>query len=182
MSRIGKNPVPIPNGVEVTVTGRQVTVKGPKGTLTQTMPPRIDTSVTKDDEGKPVVAFKPNGNAKQLSPAWGTAKALVWCMVEGVTKGYTINLSLIGVGYRANMQGKKLGMTLGYSHPIEMDIPEGLKIDIKDQTEITITGIDKYMVGQFAANVRAKRSPEPFKGKGVRYTNEHIVMKEGKKK
>lgn len=182
MSRIGKNPIAIPSGVEISVAGSAVTVKGSKGTLTQALPPRISAAVGKDDEGKPIISFKPEGNPKQLSPSWGTAKSLVANMVEGVTKGYTIKLTLIGVGYRASVAGKKLNMTLGYSHPIEMDIPASLTIDVKDQTEITITGVDKYIVGQFAANVRAKRSPEPFKGKGVRYSNEHITMKEGKKK
>jgi large subunit ribosomal protein L6 len=181
MSRVGKKPIAIPKGVEVAVQGRQITVKGTKGQVQGELPPSIGASVAVN-EGVNEVTFTPQGNPKQLSASWGTARSLVANMIEGVTKGFTINMKLIGVGYRASVQGKKLNMTLGYSHPIDMEIPAGLTLDVKDQTDITITGIDKYTVGQFAANVRAKRAPEPFKGKGVRYTNEHIAMKEGKKK
>lgn len=178
MSRVGKNPVAIPSGVTVDVAGRTVKVTGPKGSLSQTIPHDIDAKV----EGGKVV-FTPKGSVQRLSPAWGTARALVRNMVEGVTKGYTIKLKLVGVGYRANMQGTKLNLALGYSHPVNMDIPQGIAVEVsKDQTDITITGADKHGVGMFASEVRAKRAPEPFKGKGVRYAEEYIVMKEGKKK
>lgn len=182
MSRVGKKPVAIPSGVEVAVSGNTVTVKGGKGSLSQQMPAEIAAKVGQDETGKPEVTFAPTGNPRQLSASWGTARSLVSNMIEGVTKGFTINLKLIGVGYRASVAGKKLNMTLGYSHPIDVEIPNGLTLDVKDQTDIAISGIDKQLVGQFASNLRGRRAPEPFKGKGVRYANEHISMKEGKKK
>lgn len=182
MSRIGKKPLTVPQGVEISISGQTVNVKGTKGSLSQVLPAGILAAMSKDEAGKPEIVFTPQGNPKQLSAKWGTAQSLVGNMIEGVTKGFSIKMSLIGVGYRANMAGKKLNMTLGYSHPIEVEIPAGLTLDVKDQTEVTITGTDKYVVGQFAANLRNKRAPEPFKGKGVRYANEHITMKEGKKK
>jgi large subunit ribosomal protein L6 len=182
MSRLGKKPLSIPKGVEVTVNGRMVAVKGSKGQLQDEMPADIAAAIAAGDEGLQEISFTPTGNPKQLSAQWGTARALVRNMIDGVTKGYTIPMKLIGVGYRATVNGKKLNMTLGYSHPIEVAIPEGVTVDVKDQTELTVSGIDKQRVGQFAAMVRSKRAPEPFKGKGVRYTNEHITMKEGKKK
>jgi len=177
MSRVGKKPITIPSGVEVSVSGRTVNVKGAKGTLSHQIPAEIAVKVQGGE-----VEFAPTGNPQRLSASWGTARALVGNMIEGVTKGFSINLKLIGVGYRASLAGKKLNMTLGYSHPIEIAIPEGLTLEVKDQTEITVSGSNKELVGQFAAMVRGKRAPEPFKGKGVRYTNEHIAMKEGKKK
>jgi large subunit ribosomal protein L6 len=177
MSRIGKKPLSIPKGVEVSVSGRIVTVKGAKGTLTQEMHPTIGAVVENNE-----VVFTPTVSRGNVSPVWGAMQSLVGNMIEGVTNGYTVALSLVGVGYRATAAGNKLNMTLGYSHPIEMPIPQGLAVDVKDQTAITITGINKHLVGQFAAKVRDQRKPEPFKGKGVRYANEHIVMKEGKKK
>lgn len=182
MSRVGKKPISVPQGVEVSINGSNVTVKGAKGSLQQTLPASIGATLGKDEAGKPEVTFAPQGNPRQLSAAWGTARALVGNMIEGVTKGFSIKLNLIGVGYRASVQGKKLNMTLGYSHPIDLEIPQSLTLEVKDQTEITVTGIDKQAVGQFAAILRSKRAPEPFKGKGVRYSNEHISMKEGKKK
>lgn len=181
MSRVGKKPLPLPKGVEATVNGRTVTIKGAKGTLSTELPAdiKVNTAVV---EGATELTFEPAGNPRQLSAAWGTARALVNNMVVGVTTGFSISLKLIGVGYRAAVQGKQLNMTLGYSHPIEILIPAGLTVEVKDQTEVTITGSDKQVVGQFAANIRGRRAPEPFKGKGVRYTNEFIAMKEGKKK
>lgn len=181
MSRVGKKPLTVPKGVEITINGRDITVKGAKGTLTTQIPADIIATMG-TDEGNSVVNFEPKGNPRQLSAAWGTARALVANMVIGVTTGYTISLKLIGVGYRAAVQGKQLNMTLGYSHPVEVMIPAGLTIEVKDQTEIAISGTDKQVVGQFAANLRGRRAPEPFKGKGVRYTNEFIAIKEGKKK
>lgn len=181
MSRVGKKPLPLPKGVEATINGRTVTVKGAKGTLTTELPANIKVN-TATVEGATELTFEPAGNPRQLSASWGTARALVNNMVVGVTTGFTISLKLIGVGYRAAVQGKQLNMTLGYSHPIEILIPAGLTVEVKDQTEVTISGSDKQIVGQFAANIRGRRAPEPFKGKGVRYTNEFINMKEGKKK
>lgn len=182
MSRIGKKPLALPKGVEVSVSGRNVTVKGTKGQLLAEMPSDIATTVGAGEGGVQEVSFAPTGNPRQLSAKWGTARSLVRNMIEGVTNGYSIPMKLIGVGYRATVTGKKLNMTLGYSHPIDLTIPDGIAVDVKDQTEMTVSGIDKQLVGHFAALVRSKRAPEPFKGKGVRYTNEHIVMKEGKKK
>lgn len=181
MSRVGKKPLPLPKGVEATINGRTVTVKGAKGSLTTELP--ADITVTSNSvEGNTELTFEPKGNPRTLSAAWGTARALVNNMVIGVTSGFSISLKLIGVGYRAAVQGQQLNMTLGYSHPIEIKIPAGLTVEVKDQTEVTISGTDKQKVGEFAANVRSRRAPEPFKGKGVRYTNEFISMKEGKKK
>jgi large subunit ribosomal protein L6 len=177
MSRVGKKPIAVPKGVEVNINGNTVNVKGAKGALAASMPPEIKATLA-DGE----VSFQPTGNPKQLSANWGTAHAMVRNMIEGVTKGYVITMKLIGVGYRANLAGKKLTMTLGHSHPIELEVPANLTVEVKDQTEMTITGTDKQLVGQFAAIVRSKRAPEPFKGKGVRYANEYIAMKEGKKK
>ncbi|MCP5405352.1 MAG: 50S ribosomal protein L6 [Pseudomonadaceae bacterium] len=178
MSRVGKNPVAIPSGVTVGVEGRNVKVAGPKGTLTHTIPHDITAKVEGNE-----VTFTPKGDAKRLSAAWGTARALVRNMVEGVTNGYSIKMKLVGVGYRASMQGSKLNLALGYSHPVNMDIPQGIAVEVsKDQTELTISGADKHAVGMFAAEARAKRPPEPFKGKGLRYAAEYINMKEGKKK
>lgn len=181
MSRVGKKPLPLPKGVEATINGRSVTVKGAKGSLTTELP--ADITVTSNNvEGTTELTFEPKGNPRTLSAAWGTARALVNNMVLGVTSGFSITLKLIGVGYRASVQGQQLNMTLGYSHPVEIKIPAGLTVEVKDQTEVTISGTDKQKVGEFAANVRSRRAPEPFKGKGVRYINEFISMKEGKKK
>lgn len=182
MSRVGKKPLPLPKGVEATINGRSVSIKGAKGSLTTVLPADITVTSGKGEGDVTELTFTPAGNPRQLSAAWGTARSLVNNMITGVTTGFTINLKLIGVGYRATVAGKQLNMTLGYSHPIEVKIPEGITVDVKDQTEIAITGADKQKVGEFAAGVRSHRSPEPFKGKGVRYTNEHITMKEGKKK
>ncbi len=181
MSRVGKKPLPLPKGVEATINGRSVTIKGAKGSLTTQVP--ADIAVTSSvNEGVTELSFAPQGNPRQLSAAWGTSRALVSNMVKGVTSGFSIPLKLIGVGYRAAVQGQQLNMTLGYSHPIEIKIPAGITVEVKDQTEVTISGTDKQKVGEFAANIRSRRAPEPFKGKGVRYTNEYINMKEGKKK
>lgn len=178
MSRVGKKPIEIPSGVTVEVAGDTVKVSGAKGNLQQKLPPNVSAKV----EGNEVI-FTPARESRALSAVWGTARALVRNMVEGVTKGYTIKLSLVGVGYRANLAGDKLNLALGYSHPVVVQVPSSLKVEVsKEQTDITITGANKQEIGEFAANVRAKRSPEPFKGKGVRYAGEHIVMKEGKKK
>lgn len=177
MSRIGKAPVSIPAGVEVTLNGRDLAVKGTKGTLNFMVPHEIDTKI----EGSEV-SFAPKKEGRQFAAKWGLARAMTANMVQGVTQGYEIKLKLIGVGYRANMAGPKLNIAVGYSHPVLMDVPAGLTVTTPEPTEIVVQGIDKQAVGQFSANVRAKRPPEPFKGKGIRYADEYIKMKEGKKK
>lgn len=177
MSRVGKKPISIPSGVEIAVVGRALSVKGSKGTLKMDLHPDVSAKVENNE-----VVFSPVADERRFSSIWGTMRSLVNNMVEGVTKGYSITLNLVGVGYRASIAGNKLNMTLGYSHPIDMVVPAGITVEVKDQTQITVTGSDKQAVGQFAANIRAKREPEPFKGKGVKYSNEYIAMKEGKKK
>lgn len=177
MSRIGKTWIRLPQGVEVTLQGRDVRVKGPKGELSGQIPPEVN-AVYEDD----VIKMTPVKEHKRYSPIWGTARANVANMVKGVSEGFHIPLKLQGVGYRAQMQGNKLVLSLGYSHPVEMEIPAGITATVNENTEVVISGMEKQAVGEFAANVRKKRPPEPFKGKGVRYANEYISMKEGKKK
>lgn len=177
MSRVAKNPVAVPSGVEVTLGGGNITVKGPLGSLTQ----RIGGAVAVEREGDVLsfVAVQGAENARAMS---GTARALVNNMVAGVTKGFERKLNLVGVGYRAQAQGDKLNLTLGFSHPVVHQMPAGIKVETPTQTEIVIKGIDKQLVGQVAAEVRAYREPEPYKGKGVRYSDEVVVLKETKKK
>ncbi|MGB8338115.1 MAG: 50S ribosomal protein L6 [Burkholderiales bacterium] len=177
MSRIGKNPVVIPDKVEVNISSGEVSVKGPLGTLKRT----INAGVTvKKDDGK--LTFTPVNDSQQANAMSGTARALLANMVQGVTKGYEKKLTLVGVGYRAQAQGAALNLTLGFSHPVVHKMPDGVKAETPTQTEILIKGIDKQLVGQVAAEVRAYRPPEPYKGKGVRYTDEQINLKETKKK
>lgn len=177
MSRIAKNPVQLPKGVEASVSSGEITVKGPLGSLTHFVLP----SVTVEKEGDALVCRAQEGqpNASAMS---GTMRALVSNMVTGVTKGFEKKLSLVGVGYKAQAQGSKLNLSLGFSHPIAHEMPNGIKVETPTQTEILIKGIDRQLVGQVAAEVRAYRSPEPYKGKGVRYANEVVVIKETKKK
>ena len=177
MSRVGKNPVALPKGVETTITADQITVKGPLGTLTQS----INSSVTivKDGDNLKVVPANDTRNADAMS---GTFRALVNNMVHGVTKGFEKKLTLVGVGYRAQAQGDKLNLSLGFSHPVVHSMPTGVKCETPLQTEILIKGIDRQQVGQVAAEVRAYRPPEPYKGKGVRYADERVIIKETKKK
>ncbi|SRR6266581_2419484 len=177
MSRIAKYPVDVPKGVEVTLGDAEVSVKGPLGTLKQFMLP----SVRVERQGEQLVCRQVDGapNANAMS---GTMRALLNNMVAGVTKGFEKKLSLVGVGYRAQAQGSKLNLTLGFSHPVVREMPNGIKVETPTQTEIVIKGIDKQLVGQVAAEVRSFRSPEPYKGKGVRYTGEVVVLKETKKK
>ncbi|MDD9911487.1 MAG: 50S ribosomal protein L6 [Alphaproteobacteria bacterium] len=177
MSRIGKAPVAIPQGVEVALNGRKIRVKGPKGELSWDLPHDITASVADNQ-----VALTVAQEQKRYRAMWGTSRALIANMVTGVTEGYNIPLKLIGVGYRANMQGNKLVLNVGYSHPVEMELPAGVSAVVTENTDVAISGIDKQKVGEFAANVRRVRPPEPFKGKGIRYANEYIAMKEGKKK
>jgi large subunit ribosomal protein L6 len=177
MSRIAKYPVDVPKGVEVTLTDSEVSVKGPLGTLKQFMLPAV--KIERDGEKLLCRAVEGVPNAGAMS---GTMRALLNNMVTGVTKGFEKKLTLVGVGYRAQAQGAKLNLTLGFSHPVVHDMPNGIKVETPTQTEILIKGIDKQVVGQVAAEVRAYRSPEPYKGKGVRYADEVVAIKETKKK
>lgn len=177
MSRVGKMPVAMPNGAEVTITAAQITVKGPLGSLTQSL-----NGLVKVDNANGTLRFEVANDSREANAMSGTLRALVNNMVNGVTKGFEKKLNLVGVGYRAQAQGDKLNLSLGFSHPVVHQMPAGVKCETPTQTEILIKGIDKQRVGQVAAEVRAYRSPEPYKGKGVRYAGEKIVRKEGKKK
>lgn len=177
MSRIANAPVALPKGVEVTLKGQDVTVKGPKGTMSHSV--HRDVSVEKD-EGE--LKFAARSGSKPAIAQAGTARALVNNLVVGVSEGFEKKLSLVGVGYRAQMQGKSLNLSLGFSHPVEYPVPEGIEIETPSQTEIVVRGIDKQRVGQVSAEIRRYRPPEPYKGKGVRYSDEHVVRKEAKKK
>ena len=176
MSRIGKNPIILPAGVEVTV-GEQITVKGPLGLLKTAAHPSVKVVV----EGENVQVSKVDG-AANASAMWGTMRANLNNMVSGVSKGFEKKLQLVGVGYRAQAQGDTLNLSLGFSHPVAHKMPVGVKVECPTQTEILIKGSDKQQVGQVAAEVRAYRKPEPYKGKGVRYADEVVVIKETKKK
>ncbi len=174
MSRIGNRIITIPAGVTVEEKDGIVTVKGPKGELTQPMLKDITMKI----EGTEITLDRKNESAKAMH---GTMNALINNMIIGVTKGYEKGLEIIGVGYRFNVQGKKLVINAGYSHPVEMEVPEGITVEANGNTEITVKGIDKVLVGEFAANIRKVRQPEPYKGKGIRYKDEHVRRKEGKK-
>ena len=175
MSRIGKLPVAIPAGVEVKLEeGNVITVKGPKGTLTRKLVDDLDIKV----EGSEVIVTRPS-DLKRYKSLHGLTRTLIFNMVEGVTNGYTKELEINGVGYRAAKAGKKLTLTLGYSHPVEMEDPEGIETKV-DGNKITVSGIDKEKVGQYAAEIREKRAPEPYKGKGIKYVDEVIRRKVGK--
>ena len=176
MSRIGKNPIVLPAGVEVSV-GERITVKGPLGTLMATAHPSVQVSV----DGQNVQVSKVEG-AANAGAMWGTMRANLNNMVTGVSKGFEKKLLLVGVGYRAQAQGDLLNLSLGFSHPVAHKMPAGVKVECPTQTEILIKGSDKQQVGQVAAEVRAYRKPEPYKGKGVRYSDEVVVIKETKKK
>jgi len=177
MSRIGNAPVKLPQGVTLTQTDQTPTAKGSKGELSVTIP-----SVVKVEIGEEEARVIPASKDKQSRALWGTVRSNLSNIVTGVSEGFTRHLEINGVGYRAAMQGTKLQLSLGYSHPVVMDVPPGLSVTLDGNTKITISGADKQLLGQFAAEVRAKRPPEPFKGKGVKYADEHIVRKEGKKK
>ena len=174
MSRIGNRIITIPEGVTVEQNENVVTVKGPKGTLEQQMLKDITMKV----EGNAITLERANENAKAMH---GTMNALINNMIKGVTKGYEKGLEIVGVGYRFNVQGSKLTISAGYSHPVVIEVPKGLSVESVSNTEITVKGIDKVLVGEFAANIRKVRQPEPYKGKGIRYKDEHIRRKEGKK-
>jgi large subunit ribosomal protein L6 len=177
MSRIGSFPVPLPEKVEVAITPAEISVKGPLGTLVQRLTPAVQIEKVENR-----LQFKPAGNSRHAIAMSGTVRSLVANMVTGVTKGFEKRLTLVGVGYRAQAQGDKLNLTLGFSHPVAHPMPKGVKVETPTQTEIVIKGMDRQQVGQVAAEVRAYRSPEPYKGKGVRYANEQVVIKETKKK
>ena len=175
MSRIGRLPIPVPSGVDVTIDGRQVTVKGPKGTLSRSLHP--DMTLSREDGTLVVTRPTEQKTHKQLH---GLTRTLVNNMVVGVTDGYRKGLEITGVGYRAALSGRKLQLNLGYSHQIEIDPPEGITFEVENPTRLAVVGIDKELVGQIAAKVRATRKPEPYKGKGVRYAGEYIRRKAGK--
>ena len=177
MSRIGKVPVPIPNGVSAEIADGVLAVKGPKGTLTLTLRDEISYVV---DDGKIVV--KPANATKQARAFWGMQRTLVSNLVTGVTEGFTKVLEINGVGYRAQAQGRNLRLQLGYSHDVNYPVPEGVDVKTPDQNTVEISGIDKQKVGQVAAEIRRWRKPEPYKGKGIKYRGEYIFRKEGKKK
>ena len=177
MSRIGKKPVAIPSGVTANIEAGELNVKGPKGTLAMGL---SDLVTYKVEDG--TISVTPANDTKAARSHWGMQRTLVSNLVEGVTGGFTKVLEIKGVGYRASAQGKKLKLQLGYSHDVDLDVPEGIEVKTPDQTTVEISGIDKQKVGQFAAEIRRWRKPEPYKGKGIAYRGEYIFRKEGKKK
>lgn len=177
MSRVAKAPVNVPSGVEVTIDGQSVSVKGPKGQLSWRV--MASVAVTQEDG---MLKLAPAAESKEGWAMAGTARALVNNMVAGVSQGFEKKLSLVGVGYRAQASGKVLTLNLGFSHPVKYPVPEGIKVQTPSQTDILVSGADKQQVGQVAAEIRAYRPPEPYKGKGVRYADEQVVRKEAKKK
>jgi large subunit ribosomal protein L6 len=177
MSRIGKKPVALPSGVEASVSGQTVSVKGPKGTRTFTATDDVTIAV---EDG--AVSITPRGTSKRARQQWGMSRTMVQNLVTGVTDGFKKELEINGVGYRASMQGTVLKLALGYSHDVDFEVPQGVTVTTPKQTEIVVEGIDQQLVGQVAANIREWRGPEPYKGKGIKYKNEYIFRKEGKKK
>lgn len=175
MSRIGKQPITVPAGVDVTIDGTTVTVKGPKGELTRSFP---EIMIIKR-EGDDIIVERPD-DSRDAKAFHGLVRTLIANMVEGTANGFSKKLQLVGVGYRAALKGKDLEMQLGYSHPVIMECPENITFEVPSQTEIVVSGISKEQVGQVAANVRAWRKPEPYKGKGIRYEGEHVRRKVGK--
>ena len=177
MSRIGKRPVAIPSGVTATTEGQTLSVKGPKGTLTMQM---LDDIRYEIEDGS--ISVQPANDTKRARSYWGMQRSLVQNLVTGVTDGFTKTLEITGVGYRAAMQGKTLRLQLGFSHDVNIPVPEGVEVKTPDATTVEISGIDRQKVGQFAAEIRRWRKPEPYKGKGIKYRGEYIFRKEGKKK
>lgn len=176
MSRIGRKEVTIPSGVQVGVEGSLVKVKGPKGELNQVFPGVVGIHL---EPGKSVL-FKVNGETKSLKSLHGLSRSLCFNMIEGVTKGFSKELEIRGVGYRAKIEGKNLVLALGFTHPVEYAIPVGIKIDIEEQVRLKVSGMDKQLVGQVAAEIRRFLPPEPYKGKGIRYVGEYVIKKAGK--
>lgn len=177
MSRVANNPVIIPKGVEANISGQLVKIKGTKGSMEWNVHPAVEIAKTDD-----AITFAPRSNMPNSNALAGTSRMLINNMVHGVSVGFERKLVLVGVGYRAQMKGKVLALTLGFSHPVNFEPPEGITIETPSQTEIVVKGVDKQVVGQVAANIRAYRPPEPYKGKGVRYADETVVRKEAKKK
>jgi len=177
MSRIGKNPVALPSGVSAVIGEGELTIKGAKGSLSLTL--LDDVTVSQDDAG---IRVAPRGDTKRARAMWGLHRSLIANIVEGVSNGFQKDLEIIGVGYRAQVQGRKLVLQLGYSRDVEYEIPDGIEIGCERPTLIKISGIDKQKVGQVAAEIRSFRPPEPYKGKGIRYVGEYVLRKEGKKK
>ena len=177
MSRIGKRPVPMPSGVSATTEGQTLSVKGPKGTLSLQMRDEISYDIGADG-----ITVKPANDTKQARAFWGMQRTLVQNLVTGVTEGFTKVLEITGVGYRAAAQGRNLRLQLGYSHDVNIPVPDGIEIRTPDPTTVEISGIDRQQVGQVAAEIRRWRKPEPYKGKGIKYRGEYIFRKEGKKK
>ncbi|MFV2032958.1 MAG: 50S ribosomal protein L6 [Gammaproteobacteria bacterium] len=177
MSRIAKQPVELPSGVELSINGRELSVKGPKGNLTMTLHDKV--KVTQEEN---VLSFSPKDDQKSSLALTGTMRSVVSNLVTGVSTGYEKKLVLVGVGYRVQAQGKKLNLSLGLSHPVIYEVPEGIEVEIPSATEITVRGCDKQQVGQVCAEIRGFRPPEPYKGKGVKYLDEQIIRKEAKKK
>ena len=177
MSRIGKKPVPVPAGVSASIEGKTLSVKGAKGTLTLAMRDEISYAI---EDGS--ISVQPANATKQARAFWGMQRTLVQNLVTGVTEGFAKKLLITGVGYRASVNGRKLKLQLGYSHDVDLEVPEGVEVKTPDQTTVEITGNDKQAVGQFAAEIRRWRKPEPYKGKGIKYEGEFIFRKEGKKK
>jgi large subunit ribosomal protein L6 len=177
MSRVGKKPVSVPSGVTANVSGKTINVKGPKGTLSLVVDDRVAVAMDKGE-----IKVDPKDESKEARALWGTTRANLNNIMTGVTKGFERKLEITGVGYRAAVQGKNLQLALGYSHDVLYPIPEGIAVATPKPTEIVVTGIDRKKVGQVAAEIRAYRPPEPYKGKGVRYADEFIFRKEGKKK
>lgn len=186
MSRIGKNPVAVPDGVEIQINGQELKAKGKLGELSLSVHEEVAIELTDvaNDDGKTakVVKLSPKNDTSFAGQIWPTMRTLVDNIVVGVSEGFTKKLEIKGVGYRANLQGQDLVLALGFSHDVKYRIPEGIKVDVEKQTLITISGIDKQQVGQVAANIRGFKPPEPYKGKGVRYVDEYVLRKEGKKK
>ena len=180
MSRVAKAPILLPANVELTVGKEEITIKGPKGTLTQHCNKHV--SVTKSEDNASLIVFKPASNDPNAWAQAGTARALVKNMVLGVTNGFERTLELVGVGYRAQAKGHSVSLSLGFSHPIEYELPKGVAVETPNNTTIILKGIDKQLIGQVASEIRAFRAPEPYKGKGVKYAGEVIMRKEAKKK
>jgi large subunit ribosomal protein L6 len=175
MSRVGKAPIPVPSGVDVSISGADVTVKGPKGTLSRTVPGAI--AVRQD--GDTLLVERPD-DERQTRALHGLVRSLVNNMVVGVSQEFVKELEIIGTGYRASLQGSTLDLALGFSHPVKVDAPDGITFEVPSPTRVVVRGIDKEQVGQVAADIRAIRKPEPYKGKGVRYLGEHVARKAGK--
>ncbi len=177
MSRIAKQPIEIPGGVEFSIVGREVSAKGPKGQLSVTLHNAVDLKQEKN-----LITLSPKDGRQSSIAVTGTMRSVVSNIIEGVTKGFEKKMQLVGVGYRAQMQGRQLNLSLGLSHPVKFEIPEGIEIETPAVTEIVVRGCDKQKVGQVCAEIRAYRPPEPYKGKGIKYADEQIVRKEAKKK